>query len=101
MDGRPVSDAVRFGALGVLQDRAVGNRFDQPEAEQRRAFSLGHDIGLRRDHLLRRRIDGEVLHERAAELDHRIEVTVRDAAEACLEDNASAPGSRIGMARDA
>ena len=87
--------------MGVLQDRAVGNRFDQPEAEQRRAFSLGHDIGLCRDHLLRRRIDSEVLHKRAAELSQRIEVTVRDAAEACLEDNASAPDSRIGMARDA
>jgi len=91
-------NAVRLAGARVGENRAVGNRFDQPGAEQRSGQALGDDIRLGRNDFLRRGIDREVLQQRAAQRGERIELPVHHPPEARLEDRARSTGRLRGVA---
>ena len=92
-DGTLAADPVGLRPRRIEEDLGIGDRFDQAGAEERRGQPLGDDIGLVRDPFQRRRVYGELLQQRAAQLGEGIESTLLASAE-------PGDGGRTGAAAD-
>jgi len=92
-DRGAAADPVGLRPRRIEEDLGIGDRFDQAGAEERRGQPLGDDIGLVRDPFQRRRVDGELLQQRAAQLGEGIESTLLAPAE-------PGDGGRTGAAAD-